>query len=60
MFKRSVYAVKNINKGERFTQDNIRIIRPGDGLPPKYYELMLTKTAQRDYIIGTPLTWESL
>lgn len=60
MFKRSVYAVKNINKGEQFTRDNIRIIRPGDGLPPKYYELMLSKTAQRDYKIGSPLTWESL
>ncbi len=60
MFKRSVYVVKNINKGEQFTRDNIRIIRPGDGLPPKYYELMLAKTAQRDYKIGSPLTWESL
>lgn len=60
MFKRSVYVVKNISKGERFTRDNIRIIRPGDGLPPKYYELMLAKTAQRDYSVGSPLTWESL
>lgn len=60
MFKRSVYVVKNINKGEQFTRDNIRIIRPGDGLPPKYYELMLERTAQRNYKIGSPLTWESL
>lgn len=60
MFKRSLYVVKNINKGEQFTRDNIRIIRPGDGLPPKYYELMLTRTAQRNYKIGTPLTWEGL
>jgi pseudaminic acid synthase len=60
MFKRSVYVVKNINKGEQFTRDNIRIIRPGDGLPPKYYELMLARVAQHDYKIGTPLTWESL
>lgn len=60
MFKRSLYVVKNINKGEQFTRDNIRIIRPGDGLPPKYYELMLARTAQRNYEIGTPLTWESL
>jgi pseudaminic acid synthase len=60
MFKRSVYAVKNIKKGEQFTRDNIRIIRPGDGLPPKYYELMLEKTAQRDYKTGSPLTWESI
>lgn len=60
MFKRSVYVVKNIDEGEQFTRDNIRIIRPGDGLPPKYYELMLGRTAQRDYKIGSPLTWESL
>jgi pseudaminic acid synthase len=60
MFKRSVYVVKNIDKGEQFTRDNIRIIRPGDGLPPKYYELMLARMAQRNYKIGSPLTWESL
>ena len=60
MFKRSIYVVNKIKKGEQFTRDNIRTIRPGDGLPPKYYELMLTKTAQHDYEIGSPLTWDSL
>jgi len=60
MFKRSVYVVKDIKKGEQFSRENIRIIRPGDGLPPKYFDLMLTKTAQRDHKIGSPLTWEGL
>lgn len=59
-FKRSIYVVKNVNKGDLFTKENIRVIRPGDGLAPKYYESVLTKTAKRDYKIGSPLTVEDL
>lgn len=55
MFKRSVYAVQDIKKGEKFTKENIRVIRPGDGLPPKYYSTMLTKKATRHIKLGTPL-----
>jgi N-acetylneuraminate synthase len=55
MFKRSVYAVQDIKEGEKFTKENIRVIRPGDGLPPKYYTAMLTKKATRHIKLGTPL-----
>ncbi len=59
-FKRSVYITKSIRAGEQFTEDNLRVIRPGDGLPPKFFEKVLGKTANRDYEAGTPLTWDAL
>jgi pseudaminic acid synthase len=59
-FKRSVYVVEDINEGESFTAKNVRIIRPGDGMEPKYYERILGKTARTDLKRGTPLTWEAI
>lgn len=59
-FKRSLYAVKDIKKGEEFTKENIRVIRPGDGLEPQYYEIILGKKAKQDIKFATPLTWDVL
>jgi pseudaminic acid synthase len=59
-FKRSLYVVKDIQAGEIFTAENIRVIRPGDGLPPKYYETILGKTARTSLLKGTPLNWDTL
>lgn len=59
-FKRSIYVVEDINAGEKFTKENVRIIRPGDGLEPKYFEMLLGKTAREDMKRGTPITWGSL
>ncbi|GAB3508491.1 pseudaminic acid synthase [Emticicia fontis] len=55
LFKRSIYVVKEIKAGELFTEENIRVIRPGDGMPPKYYEGLLGKAASKDFKAGTPL-----
>ncbi|RCK30555.1 pseudaminic acid synthase [Thalassospira lucentensis] len=55
-FRRSIYAVKSIKAGEAFSQDNIRRIRPGFGLEPKYFDLVLGKLALRDFSAGDPLT----
>jgi len=55
MFKRSIYAVKDIAEGEILTRENIRIIRPGDGLEPKYYEMLIGIKAKSDIKRGTPL-----
>ncbi len=60
MFKRSVYAVKDIKKGEVFTKENLRVIRPGNGLKPKYFDIILGKSANYDIKSGTPLTWDIL
>ena len=55
---RSLFAVKDINAGELFTEDNIRSIRPGYGLHPKYLKEILGTRATRDIKRGTPLGWE--
>lgn len=57
-FKRSVYVVKNIKKGEIFSKKNIRVIRPGDGLAPKYFDDIIGKKAKSDIPFGTPLNRE--
>jgi pseudaminic acid synthase len=59
-FKRSLYVVNDIKSGEKFDSTNLRVIRPGDGLQPKYYETILGKKASKDIKAGTPLTWENL
>lgn len=59
-FKRSLYVVKDVKAGDTFTTDNLRVIRPGDGMQPKYYETILGKKASQDIKAGTPLTWEVL
>ena len=43
IFRRSIFSINNIKKGERFTKENIRVIRPGYGMPPKYYNKLLSK-----------------
>ena len=52
IFRRSLCAVKDIKKGEVFTRDNVRSIRPGYGLPPKELPNILGKRAERDYQRG--------
>lgn len=56
VFRRSIFAVKDIKKGEVFTADNIRVIRPGYGMKPKYFEEILGKQARNDIRLGEPIT----
>ena len=51
-FSRSLYVAKDIKKGETFTEDNIRSVRPGYGMHPKYLGDILGKVAQKDYEFG--------
>ena len=60
VFRRSIYVAEDIKAGEAFTANNLRIIRPGNGLPPKYLDMLLGKKADRDYPKGTPVTWDFL
>lgn len=54
-FKRSIYAIKDINIGDFFTKENIKVIRPGDGLSPKNWESLLNKKSSKQYKIGSPI-----
>ncbi|MBU5269552.1 pseudaminic acid synthase [Clostridium sporogenes] len=58
--RRSIFIVKDIKKGDRFTEENIKIIRPGYGLKPKYYDGIIGKTAACDIKRGTPLSWDKV
>jgi pseudaminic acid synthase len=53
-YRRSIYVTKNIKKGEKFTTLNLKVIRPGFGLEPKYYEKILGKFASKNLKIGEP------
>lgn len=57
---RSLFVVKDIQPGEKFTTDNIRSIRPGYGISPKYYYEILGKKANKSLKRGTPLKWEDI
>ena len=57
VFRESLFVVKDVKKGEVFTKENVRSIRPGYGLAPKYISKILGKKAQQDIHKGTPMTW---
>ena len=59
-FRRSLFVVKEMKKGEKFAPENVRSIRPSNGLAPKYYAQVLGKTATRDIAYGEPLTKEMI
>lgn len=60
IFRRSLFAVKDIEEGELFTEDNIRSIRPGYGIAPKYLKDLCGKPAKRSLKRGEPITEDLL
>jgi N-acetylneuraminate synthase len=60
IFRRSIYVAQDLRAGDALTQDNIRCVRPGLGLAPKYYELLLGRRIKQNVAKGTPLRWELL
>jgi len=59
-FSRSLYIVKEIKAGETVTEENVKSIRPGFGMHPKFYNDILGKTAIRNIEKGEPVRWEDL
>lgn len=59
-FARSLFVVKDIKAGEIFTEKNVRSIRPGFGLHPKYYDLLLGKKVNKDLKKGTAVKFDYL
>lgn len=57
-FSRSLFVVKDIKKGELFTNENVRSIRPGYGLHPKHFYEIIGKKAKTNIAKGTPLSWD--
>ena len=60
LFTRSLFAVQDIRTGALFTRENIKSIRPGYGLPPKFLPHILGRRARQPIERGTPITWEIL
>ncbi|WP_424096611.1 pseudaminic acid synthase [Moorena producens] len=58
VFRRSLYIAENMQAGDILTPKNLRAIRPGYGLPTKYYEILLGKPIKADAKKGTPVSWE--
>lgn len=60
IFRRSLYISEDMKSGDVLTKENLRIVRPALGLPPKFYELMLGRKIKNDVAAGTPLQWDLL
>ena len=58
VFRRSVYFVRDLPAGARVSADDIRRIRPGFGLPPKYFDSLVGKKLNQDVLCGTAAQWE--
>ncbi len=58
--RRSLYIVKDMKVGDVLTGENLRAIRPGLGLPPKYYLMLIGKPVKKDIKKGTPVMWDFL
>jgi pseudaminic acid synthase len=58
LFKRSIYVAKNIRAGETLTKDHLKIIRPGLGLSPRYFDLVVGRQVKKDVSAGTPLSFD--
>jgi N-acetylneuraminate synthase len=60
VFRRSLFVVEHVKRGEPFTPQNVRSIRPGSGLPPAAIDQVIGKRAVRDLSRGTPLSWDDV
>lgn len=60
IFRRSIFAVEDITEGNLLTEKNVKVIRPGYGLKPKYFDEVIGKRALKNIERGTPLSWSMI
>lgn len=58
VFRRSLYVAQDMDEGEVFTPENLRSVRPGFGLEPKHYDVLIGKRVNRPLKMGTPVSWD--
>ncbi len=58
IFRRSLYIAEDMKKGDLLNEKNLRVVRPGLGLPPKYFDILIGKKVNKDVKKGTPVLWE--
>ena len=57
-FRRSLYVAEDMAEGDVFTEANLRSVRPGFGLPPRHYDVLIGKRVNRALTKGTPVSWD--
>jgi sialic acid synthase SpsE len=60
VFRRSLYIACDMQAGEALSPESLRIVRPGFGLPPKFYDVLIGRRISRDVMRGTPMQWDLL
>jgi len=58
--RRSIYIAQDVRAGDTLTRENLRCVRPGHGLPPKFYDMLLGRRVNADAKAGTPMDWHLL
>ncbi|WP_026972605.1 pseudaminic acid synthase [Aliagarivorans marinus] len=56
-YRRSIYIAQDVKQGEALSEQNLKVVRPGLGLAPRYWEEVLGRVATKDFAAGTPLDW---
>jgi N-acetylneuraminate synthase len=59
-FRRSLYIARDLAAGDLLTSDNVRVVRPGFGLPPKFLGIVVGRRLSKPASAGTPVTWDLL
>lgn len=58
LYRRSLYVAQDMKAGDIFTPENLKALRPGLGLPPQYYDILLGKQIKQNAKMGTPISWD--
>ena len=60
LFRKSIFVAQDIKEGQTLTEENIRVVRPSNGLHPRYYNSLLGKKITKNISKGTPFDWSMI